>query len=79
MVGIRTVLRFCVIRNSGWDDYTILGALLFNIGYLAEIIVAKENRLGFRIGTLSLENMTNILKVRLIPFLLTRGLARLTH
>lgn len=64
VVGLRTFIRFVLIRNSGWDDYTILVALLFTIGYLAEIMLIKNESLGFPMGTLTLDNMTNILKVR---------------
>lgn len=60
---MRTFIRVILIRNSGWDDYTILGALLFNVGYLAEIIVGKHNHIGFPMGTLSPENMDALMKV----------------
>ena len=66
MVATRTVVRFGVIRNAGWDDYTILAALVFNIGYLAEIIVICKNRLGHLAQTLTLENMTIVLKVKIL-------------
>ena len=57
------IVRFGVMRNAGWDDYAIFGAAVFNAGYLAEVIVGKTNHMGFEMQTLTLENMTNILKV----------------
>jgi len=32
-VGIRSILRFVYLRNSGYEDHTILIALFFSIGF----------------------------------------------
>ncbi|KAL1845173.1 hypothetical protein VTK73DRAFT_992 [Phialemonium thermophilum] len=62
VVAARLAIRVCWIRNSGWDDYSIVAALLFDVGYLAEILVAKANRVGFPMATLTPQQRTNFLK-----------------
>ena len=61
-VLVRSILRFFLIRIPSYDDYAIIVALVFSIGYMAEILVAKANHIGFPASTLTVENMTNILK-----------------
>lgn len=61
----RSIVRFIVIRNPGMDDYTILGALLFTIGYLLEILVTKSHRVGFPASTLTINDMLTIIQVTL--------------
>ena len=41
-VGVRSVLRFVYLRTTGPEDYTILTALLFSVGFTA-FVVARES------------------------------------
>lgn len=61
----RSIVRFIVIRNPGMDDYTILGALLFAIGYLLEILIAKSHGVGFPAETLSINDMLVVIQITL--------------
>jgi hypothetical protein len=40
-VGIRSVLRFVYLRNTGAEDYMILIALIFSIGFTAFCVARK--------------------------------------
>ncbi|KAF9876668.1 integral membrane protein [Colletotrichum karsti] len=62
VVIARTFVRTVLIRKPGLDDYFIIIALIFTLGYLAEVFVGKANHIGFPMATLSLENMTSLLK-----------------
>lgn len=64
-VLIRCIVRFILIRNPGRDDYSILVALTFTIGYMLEILVLKANHLGFPGSTITMENAVIQLKVTL--------------
>lgn len=54
-----------MIRNPGRDDYSILIALTFTIGYMLEILVLKANHLGFPSSTITMANAVIQLKVSL--------------
>lgn len=44
---------------------------MFSIGYCAEVMVLRENKVGFSSELLSLDNMVNFLKVQYVfPILL---------
>jgi len=62
---LRCISRFILIRNPGWDDYFIIGALLMTIGYLIDIFIARDHGLGLPMNTLTLDNMVMFLKVTL--------------
>lgn len=47
------------------DDYTILAALFFVIGYMLEILLLKENGIGFPSATLTTEMAVKSLKITL--------------
>lgn len=47
------------------DDYTIVVAVFLTIGYMLEIFLEKENRIGFPALTLTTDQMVNQLKVTL--------------
>jgi hypothetical protein len=47
----------------GKDDYAMLTALLFTLGYLATIFVLRENKMGFRGSEASFQQATTTLKV----------------
>ncbi|KZL65570.1 integral membrane protein [Colletotrichum incanum] len=65
VVIARTFVRAVLIRKPGLDDYSMLVAIIFTMGYLAEIFVGKANHIGFPMKTLSFENMTNLLRTTL--------------
>ncbi|ROW03068.1 hypothetical protein VMCG_05745 [Cytospora schulzeri] len=58
----RTLIRVLLIRSPSYDDYSILVALIFTIGYMGEILVGKANHVGFPASMLTVENMVNLLK-----------------
>ncbi|KAI1504732.1 hypothetical protein F5X99DRAFT_432503 [Biscogniauxia marginata] len=62
LVVLRCIIRFILIRDPGMDDYLIIGALLFTIGYLVTIFIGQANGMGMPMTTLTLENMTDLLK-----------------
>ncbi|KUI53466.1 hypothetical protein VP1G_00890 [Cytospora mali] len=61
-VLVRFIIRFFMIHCPSYDDYAILVAVVFSIGYMVEILVAKENHIGFPASSLTLDNMFNLLK-----------------
>ncbi|KAF2714561.1 integral membrane protein [Pleomassaria siparia CBS 279.74] len=65
IVCMRTYARTIVVRCFGIDDWMMLVALLFTIGYLIAIWILRDNGMGFSGSTLSLEQMTNIVKTTL--------------
>ncbi|KAI8309616.1 hypothetical protein K4K59_009021 [Colletotrichum sp. SAR11_240] len=65
VVIARTFVRTVLIRKPGLDDYFIILALVFTLGYLAEVFVGKANHIGFASSQLSFDNMTNLLKTTL--------------
>ncbi|TQN65400.1 hypothetical protein CSHISOI_10181, partial [Colletotrichum shisoi] len=65
VVVARTFVRTVVIRKPGLDDYAMLVAMAFTLAYLAEIFTGKANHVGFPRDSLSMESMTNLLKITL--------------
>ncbi|KAK4159847.1 hypothetical protein QBC43DRAFT_122000 [Cladorrhinum sp. PSN259] len=65
VVALRMYVRGVLLRKLGSDDWTLLAALFFACGYCAEIILAKHENVGFAMTTLTLDNMTNIIKITL--------------
>lgn len=47
------------------DDYSILIALIFTIGYMLEILLLKENGVGFPSATLTADMTVRTLKITL--------------
>lgn len=47
------------------DDYTIIVALIFTIGYMLEVLLNKESRIGFPASTLTAGMMTRQLQLTL--------------
>ena len=64
---MRSVSRFWLIRNPSWDDWLIIAAMIMSIGYVVNLFIGRTFNVGFPIYMLSFEDMTNILKVRLMP------------
>lgn len=62
VVLVRSVIRFFIIRNPGWDDGAMIAALLLAIGYMIAILVARSAHIGFPAGTLSFHDMTTLLQ-----------------
>ncbi|TDZ67526.1 hypothetical protein CTRI78_v002834 [Colletotrichum trifolii] len=62
VVLARTFVRAILIRKPGFDDSTMIIAMLFSIAYLVEVFVGKANHIGFPSATLSNENMISLLK-----------------
>ncbi|KAL0936270.1 uncharacterized protein CTRU02_208485 [Colletotrichum truncatum] len=62
VVMARTFVRAVLIRKPGLDDYTMIVAMAFSLGYLVEVFVGKANHIGFSSDTLSIENMVSLLK-----------------
>ncbi|KAH7117832.1 hypothetical protein B0J11DRAFT_592292 [Dendryphion nanum] len=65
IVGLRTYVRVFMVRNFGIDDAFMLGALLWTVAYLITIFILKVNGMGFSGSTLSLNQMTNLVKTTL--------------
>lgn len=65
VVLLRIAIRSFVIRKPGMDDYTIVVAVFLIIGYMLEILLGRENKIGFPASTLAMDEMTNQLKVTL--------------
>lgn len=47
------------------DDYTIIVALFFTIGYVFEILISKANHIGFPQSTLTTDMVLTLLKTTL--------------
>ncbi|OTA94596.1 hypothetical protein M434DRAFT_383078 [Hypoxylon sp. CO27-5] len=62
VMSIRVWLRFFAIKKAGMDDYMAIGALIFTIGYLGILYVAKTNGMGLPMGTLTPVEMETLLK-----------------
>ncbi|KAI1361837.1 hypothetical protein F5Y08DRAFT_313555 [Xylaria arbuscula] len=63
IVVSRCIIRFLMIFKPGMDDYMIVGALIFTIGYQATIYVIKiHGGMGMPITTLSFNEMATFLK-----------------
>jgi hypothetical protein len=62
IVSLRTYTRAIILRNVGKDDYAMLAALVFTLGYLATIFVLRENGMGFRGKEVSFVEATTTLK-----------------
>ncbi|KAI3394514.1 hypothetical protein diail_2603 [Diaporthe ilicicola] len=65
IVAVRSLIRFFIIRKPGADEYAILVALLFTIGYMIEIMVARSDHIGFPASTLTIDNMLGLLQTTL--------------
>lgn len=59
---MRLIIRFFVIRRPSYDDYAIIVALVFIVGYMIEILVAKANHIGFPAATLTIDDKSSLLK-----------------
>jgi hypothetical protein len=62
IVSLRTYTRSFILRNMGKDDYAILTALTFTLGYLAAIFVLRENGMGFHAKEVTFNEATTSLK-----------------
>ncbi|KAI0139416.1 hypothetical protein F4776DRAFT_587631 [Hypoxylon sp. NC0597] len=62
IMSIRVWLRFFAIKKAGMDDYMAIGALIFTIGYLGILYLAKSNGMGLPMGTLTPIEMETLLK-----------------
>jgi hypothetical protein len=63
IVCLRLYTRAIILHNMGKDDYAMLAALVFTLGYLASIFVLRENKMGFRGSEASFQQATTTLKV----------------
>ncbi|KAI1638260.1 hypothetical protein F4809DRAFT_649397 [Biscogniauxia mediterranea] len=62
LIIIRFIIRFILIRDPGMDDYMIICAIIFTMGYLATEFIAQANGMGMPMTSLTLEDMTDLLK-----------------
>lgn len=62
---MRSLIRFVIVRKPGYDEYTIIVALFFTIGYMIEILILRSNHVGFPASTLTMDNMLGILQTTL--------------
>lgn len=62
---MRSLIRFVIVRKPGYDEYTILVALFFTVGYMIEILILRANHVGFPASTLTTDNMLGILQTTL--------------
>ncbi|KKY39304.1 putative integral membrane protein [Diaporthe ampelina] len=65
VVAVRSLVRFVIVRKPGYDEYTIIVALFFTIGYMIEILIARADHVGFPASTLTVDNMLGILQTTL--------------
>jgi hypothetical protein len=63
IVSLRVYTRAIILHNMGKDDYAMIIALLFTLGYLATIYVLRDNKMGFRLSEVSFEQAVISLKV----------------
>jgi hypothetical protein len=63
IVSLRVYTRAIILHNMGKDDYAMIIALLFTLGYLATIYVLRDNKMGFRLSEVSFEQAVTSLKV----------------
>lgn len=64
-VVLRSVVRCFILRNFWWDDFTIIGAIVFTLAYLAEIIFLRSHGLGLVMSELTINDMIAFLKATL--------------
>lgn len=65
VVGLRVFARAWLIRKAGYDDWLICLAVACSVGYMVEILMGRDNGMGFPMVTLSMENMINLMKLTL--------------
>lgn len=65
VVAVRSLIRFVIVRKPGYDEYTIIVALFFTIGYMIEILILRANHVGFPASTLTTNNMLELLQTTL--------------
>lgn len=65
VVAVRSLIRFVIVRKPGLDEYTILVALFFTVGYMIEILILRANHVGFPASTLTKDNMLGLLQTTL--------------
>lgn len=65
VVAVRSLIRFVIVRKPGYDEYTIIVALFFTIGYMIEILILRADHVGFPASTLTVDNMLGILQTTL--------------
>lgn len=65
IVAVRSLIRFVIVRKPGYDEYTIIVALFFTIGYMIELLILRGNHVGFPASTLTMDNMLGILQTTL--------------
>ncbi|KAF2732097.1 hypothetical protein EJ04DRAFT_408856, partial [Polyplosphaeria fusca] len=65
IVALRLYTRSFIVHNVGRDDIMMVLALIFTLGYLAAIYVARDNGMGFSGASLALVEMQNLIKVTL--------------
>lgn len=60
---LRLLIRIFVVRKPQWDDYTILMAVVFTLGYLAELLVGGAKGMGAPFQSLTISEMVTFMKV----------------
>ncbi|KAI1450093.1 hypothetical protein F5Y02DRAFT_172466 [Annulohypoxylon stygium] len=65
LIMIRIYVRFFALRKAGFDDYMVIAALIFTIGYVATVFIAKNNKIGYPMEQLTFGEMTSQLKIAL--------------
>ncbi|KAF2001516.1 integral membrane protein [Amniculicola lignicola CBS 123094] len=65
LVALRMYCRGILVHNIGKDDWMMLVAMFFTIGYLVEIYVLRDNGMGFSGLLLQLDQMLALIKTTL--------------
>ncbi|KAF1967732.1 hypothetical protein BU23DRAFT_515751 [Bimuria novae-zelandiae CBS 107.79] len=65
IVVLRTYVRARVVRNFGKDDACMIGALIFTLGYMVAIWIARNNGMGYSGKVLQLYQMRNLVQLTL--------------
>lgn len=62
-LSLRVAGRYLVVRHLGIDDWLMVGGTFFTVGYLIEILYGLRFGEGLHGINLSIDNMSNILKI----------------
>ncbi|KAH7400777.1 hypothetical protein DE146DRAFT_475279 [Phaeosphaeria sp. MPI-PUGE-AT-0046c] len=63
IVCLRTYTRAIILHNLGNDDFAMIAAVTFTVGYLATLFVLRDNKMGFHGREASLPQAVTSLRV----------------
>ncbi|KAF2033593.1 hypothetical protein EK21DRAFT_58065 [Setomelanomma holmii] len=66
IVSLRVYTRSLIVRNLGKDDISMVIALVFTFGYLAALLVLRQNGMGYSGKYLTFNQMVTTIKVILV-------------